>query len=122
MILVDVEARSWPGRVLTVLSDDEVDGAEAETLLTTEETIDRSTVHVSAMAVTQTIGDAWMRYTYSSPAVCLISAQSPSFRQNQHSADIAGCVTIGQNAMLRAQNDSGSCRLLDLHLCRSPYP
>lgn len=52
MILVDVEARSWPGRVLTVLSDDEVDGAEAETLLTTEETMDRSTVHVSATAVT----------------------------------------------------------------------
>jgi hypothetical protein len=46
VILVDVEARSWPGRVVTVLSDDEVDGAEAETLLTTEETMERSTVEV----------------------------------------------------------------------------
>jgi hypothetical protein len=46
VILVDVEARSWPGRVVTVLSDDEVDGAEAETLLTTEETMDRSTIGV----------------------------------------------------------------------------
>jgi hypothetical protein len=53
--LVDVEARSWPGRVVTVLSDDAVDGAEAETLLTTEETMDRSTVRVSATAVMQTI-------------------------------------------------------------------
>lgn len=46
VILVDVDARSWPGSVLTVLSDDAVDGAEAETLLTTEETMDRSTVNM----------------------------------------------------------------------------
>jgi hypothetical protein len=41
--LVDVEARSWPGRVVTVLSDEAVEGADAETLLTTEDTIERST-------------------------------------------------------------------------------
>jgi len=46
VILVDVEARSWPGSVRSVVSDEEVDGAEAETLLTTEETMDRSTVDV----------------------------------------------------------------------------
>ena len=41
MILVEVDA--WPGSVVRVLSDEEVDGAEADTLLTTEETIERST-------------------------------------------------------------------------------
>lgn len=41
--MVDVEARSWPGRVVTVLSDEAVEGADAETLLTTEDTIDKST-------------------------------------------------------------------------------
>lgn len=40
VILVLVEA----GSVLRVLSEDEVEGADAETLLTTEETIERSTV------------------------------------------------------------------------------
>jgi hypothetical protein len=48
VILVEVEARSWPGRVVTVLSDEAVDGAEADTLLTTEDTMERSTrVHIS---------------------------------------------------------------------------
>lgn len=40
VILVLVEA----GSVLRVLSEDEVEGADAETLLTTEETMERSTV------------------------------------------------------------------------------
>ena len=39
VILVLVEA----GSVLRVLSEDEVEGADAETLLTTEETMERST-------------------------------------------------------------------------------
>lgn len=48
VIFVDVDARSWPGKVVTVLSDEAVEGADADTLLTTEDTIDRSTVmHVS---------------------------------------------------------------------------
>lgn len=50
VILVDVDARSWPGKVVTVLSvsDEAVEGADAETLLTTEDTMDRSTaMHVS---------------------------------------------------------------------------
>lgn len=44
MILVEVEARSWPGKVVTVLSDEDVEGADAETLLTTEDTMERSTM------------------------------------------------------------------------------
>jgi hypothetical protein len=43
VIFVEVEACSGLGSVVSVLSDDEVDGAEADTLLTTEETIERST-------------------------------------------------------------------------------
>ena len=57
VILVEVDARcSWPGRVVTVSSDDAVDGAEAETLLTTDDTIERSTaMHVSCRVYTQLI-------------------------------------------------------------------
>ena len=44
VILVEVVARSC-GRLFTVLSDDDEDGASAETLLTTEDTMERSTVN-----------------------------------------------------------------------------
>jgi hypothetical protein len=47
VIFVEVEAGSVPGREVSVLSDEALDGADAETLLTTEETIDRSTRHAS---------------------------------------------------------------------------
>ncbi len=43
MILVDVDA--CPGSVVTVLSDEEVEGADAETLMTTEDTMERSTAN-----------------------------------------------------------------------------
>lgn len=84
VILVDVDARSWPGSVLTVLSDDAVDGAEAETLLTTDETMDKSTVDfcVSHGENTTRPWDApsGARSTYSFPVGHLISALSMSFR------------------------------------------
>lgn len=41
MIFVAVEA--WSPREVTVTSETEVEGVEAETLLTTEETMERST-------------------------------------------------------------------------------
>jgi hypothetical protein len=44
VILVDVKARSRLDD-LTVLSDDAVDDDDADTLLTTDDTIERSTVH-----------------------------------------------------------------------------
>lgn len=43
VILVEVDARSCR-RLLTVLSDEDEEGASAETLLTTDDTIERSTV------------------------------------------------------------------------------
>lgn len=43
MIFVEVEACSAPCSEVSVLSDEELEGAEAETLLTTEDTIERST-------------------------------------------------------------------------------
>lgn len=84
MILVDVDARSWPGSVLTVLSDDAVDGAEAETLLTTDETMDKSTVDFCVSRRENATGPwdapSGACSTYSFPAAHLISALSLSFR------------------------------------------
>lgn len=84
VILVDVDARSWPGSVLTVLSDDAVDGAEAETLLTTDETMDKSTVDFCVSRRENATGPwdapSGACSTYSFPAAHLISALSLSFR------------------------------------------
>lgn len=43
MILVDVDAAAGSRSIVSVLSDEDDDGAEADTLLTTEDTMERST-------------------------------------------------------------------------------
>lgn len=58
VILVEVDARSWPGKVVTVLSDDDVEGADAETLLTTEDTMERSTMMCVSLGVYVPVGKA----------------------------------------------------------------
>ena len=47
VIFVEVDAWAGSRTMVSVLSDDEVEGAEADTLLTTEDTMERSTRHAS---------------------------------------------------------------------------
>lgn len=47
MIFVEVDACPGSRSVVRVLSDDDVDGADADTLLTTEDTMERSTGYAS---------------------------------------------------------------------------
>lgn len=104
MILVEVEARSCLGGFVGVLSEG-VDVAEAETLLTTDDTIERSTVHVLATTITFVSQPTGPCHTYSSLARRLAVALQMSFRPGLHNANISGCVTVGQNAMPVMRND-----------------
>jgi hypothetical protein len=70
VILVDVEA--CPGSVVSVLSDEAVDGADADTLLTTDETMERSTGHNHQPLLKSQLLDA------SSPLHVLFSCKASS--------------------------------------------
>lgn len=84
----------------SVVVDEDVEGGEAETLLTTEETTERST----GVCISMVLQRSW-DWTHSSQTSRLGLGQYLSWCRNRRSAGIVCCVTTVQNASLRVSCD-----------------
>jgi len=90
--------------MVSVLSDEEVDGADADTLLTTEDTMERSTGQASQpRRLRQPIYRIdRLCFTYFCLARRPVSAPGLFLLQSPHNADSVGCAIIERSARMRA--------------------